>query len=81
MHKQVTRTTVWKLQDFRITQILREINFVDSRSAKTAVFAILGAVNFVNLVIFSLKNAKNGSFALLESIKLISRKICVTEKS
>ena len=36
--------TVWKLQDFSITQILREINFWDSWSVKTAVFAILEAV-------------------------------------
>ena len=41
------------------TQSLREINFVDSRSAKTAVFAILGALNFVNRVNFSFqKSAK-----------------------
>ena len=40
---------------FGITQILREINFVDSRSAKTAVFAILGAVFIVQSVIFSFK--------------------------
>ena len=46
---------MWKFQDFSITQILREINFGDSRSAETAVFAILGAVNFVHLVNFSLE--------------------------
>ena len=34
--------TVWKIQDFSITQILREINFGEIRSAKTAVFAIFG---------------------------------------
>ena len=28
--------TVWKSQDFCVNQILREINFVDSRSAKMA---------------------------------------------
>jgi len=32
---------VWKFQDFCITEILREINFVDSRSAKTADFPFL----------------------------------------
>ena len=42
--------TVWKLRKKYVTKILREINFVDSGSAKTAVFAILGAVNFVLLV-------------------------------
>ena len=29
--------TVWKFQDFTITQILREINFQDFRSAKSAI--------------------------------------------
>ena len=46
--------TVWKFQDYTITQKLREINFVDSGSAKTAIFAILGAVNFVHLGNFTL---------------------------
>ena len=40
---------MWKFQDFSATQILREINFEDSRSAKIAVFAILGALKFVTL--------------------------------
>ena len=48
-------TTVWKFQDFCITQILREINLEDSRSTKTAFLAILRANNFVHLVNFSLK--------------------------
>ena len=34
--------TVWKFQDFSISQILREINFGDSISAKTPDFALLG---------------------------------------
>ena len=38
------RYAVWKFQDFCITEILREINFEDSRSAKFAVFAILGSI-------------------------------------
>ena len=29
--------TVWKFQNFPITQILREINFWNSRSAKSAI--------------------------------------------
>ena len=84
-----SRYTVWKYQDFSITQILRKINFWDSTSAKTAIFAILGADNFVNLMNFSLqkveksikikiqspKCVKMADFALLESSKLISRKI------
>ena len=65
--------TVCKLQDFSIAQILREINFWDSRSAKTALFDILGAVNFVNLVNFSLqkvqKNHKNQNSDPLNVLK------------
>ena len=38
--------TVWKIQDFCITQILREINFVDSRNVKTAIFAIFRGCRF-----------------------------------
>ena len=38
--------TVWKFQDFSITQILREINFGESSDSKTAVFIIFGALNF-----------------------------------
>ena len=38
--------TVWKLHDFSITQILREINFEDSRSAKSAILTDLEALNF-----------------------------------
>ena len=49
-------STMWKFQDFFIT--VREINFVDSRSAKSAIFAILGAVNLVHLVNFSLQKVQ-----------------------
>ena len=38
------------LSGFFVTQILREINFGESRSSETAVFAIFRALNFVNLV-------------------------------
>ena len=38
--------TVWKFQDFSITQILREINFEESGSAKSAILPHLEAVNF-----------------------------------
>ena len=33
--------TLWKCQDFYVIQILREINFRESRSSKNTVFAIL----------------------------------------
>ena len=48
-------STVWKFQDFFVTYILREINFGDSKSSKTAVFANFWALSFVNLVNFSLQ--------------------------
>ena len=82
--------TVWKFHDFSVTQILREINFGASRNFKTGVFAILEALNFVNLVTFSMpktakihknqnseasKCVKIAYFALLEPPKLISHKI------
>ena len=37
---------MWKFQDFSITQILREINFEESRSAKSAIVTHLEALNF-----------------------------------
>ena len=49
---------MWKYQDFSITQILREINFADFRSAKCAIFAYLETVIFVNLVNFSLQKVQ-----------------------
>ena len=33
---------------FSVIQILREINFGESRSSKVAIFAILGDMNFEN---------------------------------
>ena len=46
------QSTVWKFQDFTISQILREINFGESESSKNSVIAIFGALNFVNLIKF-----------------------------
>ena len=43
-----TVLTVWQLQNFSTTQILREANFgEESRSYKTAIVAILGTLKFV----------------------------------
>ena len=36
-------TTVWKFHDFSITHILREINFWDPRSAKSAILTLTGS--------------------------------------
>ena len=80
---------MWKFQYFSLTQILREINFEDSRNAKIAVFALLVSVDFVHLVKIrkigakihekskfrASKCVKIADFALQESPKLISRKI------
>ena len=76
-------------QDFTAIQILCEINFGDSRSSKTAVFATFRALKFVNLVHFNLQKVHNiikstfgaskyvkmADFAFLQYPKLISRKI------
>ena len=39
-------TDEWKFQNFSVTQILREINFGNSRSLKTAVFSCFTASEF-----------------------------------
>ena len=62
-----------KFQDFSVTQILCEINFGESRSAKTAGFAILGALDFVDLVHFSLQNSKSAK--IQKFIKVIIQSI------
>ena len=36
---------MWKFHDFSITQILREINFWESKSAKSAIFTHKEALN------------------------------------
>ena len=56
-------TTVWKFQDFSITQILREINFGEFRSAKIAVFANFGALK-------KCKNACKSQFRASKCIKM-----------
>ena len=52
--------TVWKIQDFTVTQILREINFDQSLSSKTALFAILTGSEICHFAQFQpSKTAKN----------------------
>ena len=51
--------TVWKVQDFSTIQILREINVGDSRSAKSAIFSHLEALNFSFLGIFAFLEGRN----------------------
>ena len=69
--------TVWKFQDFAITQIFREINFWDSKNAKLAILTHLEALNFdfqeflhfLKAVIYQIdkiqspENGKNCSFS------------------
>ena len=38
--------TLWKIQHFSVTHILREINLEEWKSTKNAIFAILGGLNF-----------------------------------
>ena len=53
-----TRPKVWKIQDFSVIQILREINFGEFRSSITAYFANLGALNFDFSVNFRLRKTQ-----------------------
>ena len=53
------RHTLWKFHYFCIIQILREINFEDSWSAKSAILAHLEAVNFDFLWIGHFLKAEN----------------------
>ena len=39
-NQKCTSITEWKFHDFSVTQILRETNFGEPRSSKTAAFAI-----------------------------------------
>ena len=43
---QLPIATVWKFQNFAITQILREINFGDSTNAKSAISTHFDVLNF-----------------------------------
>ena len=70
---------MWNLKIFYITQILREFIFGKFRSSKTAIFAILGALNFVDFV--KIQPPKLSKFRASKCVKradsptLISRKI------
>ena len=66
--KIVIKYTVCKFQDFSVTQILREINFRQSKS-------VFFPLNFVNLVIFSLQKLeklidKNKNLLYINELKL-----------
>ena len=59
---------MWKLQDLSATQILREINFGESRSSK---FAIFGALDCVNLVDFNLQKVQKCLIQTSEPLDVI----------
>ena len=62
---------MWKLQNFSVTQILREmreINFGESKSAETAIFAIFGALNSVDLVNFCLRKVQKSIKMKIQSL-------------
>ena len=46
LHFHYKTSIMWKFHNFSITQILREINFEYSRSAKSTILTHLEAVNF-----------------------------------
>jgi len=50
---------VWKFHDFCIIQILHEINFGDSRSAKSTILSHLEALNFALFGGSNLPNQQN----------------------
>ena len=55
--------------------ILREINFCESRSSNSAIFAIVVALNFDFYAFLPSLKAKTAVLELQKSSKLISRKI------
>ena len=61
--------TVWKFHDFCITQILREINFEDSRSAKSAILTHSQALNFAFYAFLHLWKAENNQIYKILSPK------------
>ena len=82
------RDTVWKFYYFSITQNLREINFEDSRGAKSAIFTQFWFNDFLHFwkvdvytkltKFWASKMAKMPVLELLHSPQLISRKIWMT---
>ena len=57
-HQKCHRNTVWKFQNFSVIQIFRETNFGRSQGSKKAVFAIFGALTFINLINFRLQKVQ-----------------------
>ena len=64
---------VWKFLTFSITQILREINFGDSKSAKFAILTDLESLNFDLLGIFALFEGRNYQINKIQSDRKIPK--------
>ena len=63
-------STVWKFQEFSVTQILREINFGDFRSANSAVLTDLEALNFSFCTFLHFPKTEIHQMNKIQSIKI-----------
>ena len=59
---------MWKFQDFSVTQILREIKFGESKVQRLHFFAILRALNFVELINFRLQKVQKWKKFKIQSL-------------
>ena len=67
--------TVWKYHDFSITQILREINFGDSRSENSAILTHLETLNFDFLTFLQLCKAEIYQINQFRAPKIAKRSV------
>ena len=69
------------MHDFPVIQILREINFVESRRSKNAVFANLVAQNLVDLVNCSIQKVQNLIKTKFRAFKMVNMAVFDLQKS
>ena len=85
LSEKFTANIVWKVQDFSVTQILREIIFGECNSAEIAIFAFFGALNSVYLVINSslqkVQNSVNSKFTASKRLKIADIDLALQEFS
>ena len=65
---------MWKFQDFSVTQILREINFGELRSAKSAILTHLEGQNFDFNDFLHFLNSEMGQINKIQPLKWQKRK-------
>ena len=63
--------TLWNFQDFSGTKILREINFEEPKSSKTALFAVSEALKFDFGKCQPSRIAKNSSKSIFAASKIL----------